>query len=82
MDQALAAFYEESIKQTLKDTKGLRELALRQWIERELITAADTRGMVDEGDKHTKGIPTEAKRSVALVNSTTDEFVPGTICGA
>jgi hypothetical protein len=61
VDQALSAFYEETLHAVLADpdSAGVDERQLRRWFDRQLITAAGTRGLVHQGQKTTGGLPNE-----------------------
>ncbi|MCI5158784.1 MAG: WD40 repeat domain-containing protein, partial [Candidatus Electrothrix sp. AUS1_2] len=61
IDHALADFYEQAVTETLLKTGG-SELELRQWFDRQLITEADTRGTVFQGDETTGGMDNRAVR--------------------
>ncbi|MEE8586494.1 MAG: hypothetical protein V3T83_16755, partial [Acidobacteriota bacterium] len=57
--EALSAFYERSVQQTIGKT-GIGEGELRRWFEKVLITPAGTRGTVHRGGARTGGIPNQA----------------------
>jgi WD40 repeat protein len=59
VDQALTAFYERSIAETVAET-GVAEGELRSWFARTLITPSGTRGTVYRGPEETSGIPNAA----------------------
>jgi len=69
IEKALQMFYEDSIREVVKKTKklpqangevGVKEGFLRKWFEKNLITAAGTRGLVYRGSTHTAGLINEA----------------------
>lgn len=57
--EALSAFYERSIRETVKRT-SIGEGELRRWFENVLITPAGTRGTVHRGKSQTGGISNQA----------------------
>ena len=59
VNQALAEFYERSVKETAQET-GVKEGNLRTWFDSSLITPAETRGIVFRGREETDGIPNAA----------------------
>lgn len=59
VDQALSAFYENSIKEAVEKS-SVKEGDLRIWFEQTLITPAGTRGTVHREYKETGGISNEA----------------------
>ncbi|XCN75361.1 MAG: hypothetical protein Q3M24_11725 [Candidatus Electrothrix aestuarii] len=61
VDHALADFYERAVFETLSKAGG-SELALRQWVDRKLITSGGTRGTVFQGEKMTDGMENRVVR--------------------
>ncbi len=59
VDQALARFYENCIKEAV-ELAELREGAVRRWFAEELITPAGTRGLVLRGPDRTGKLANEA----------------------
>jgi len=59
IEKVLKNFYEKTIVQLVKK-KLSEEKDLRIWFDKQLITAAGTRGTVFRGQKHTGGIPNAA----------------------
>ena len=65
VDRALTDFYESALQQVLEQAKPLseaqgwqvREGQLRRWFGKELITPAQTRGLVMRGSNDTGGLP-------------------------
>ena len=55
IDDALAAYYNESIKKLAKDAK-FPERAIRDWFQAELITAAGSRGQVQREGEYSRGL--------------------------
>jgi len=61
VDQALARYYDASLTYTVDNSSlPLREIDLRNWFDRSLITQARTRGTTYRGDRFTDGLPNEA----------------------
>lgn len=59
VDQALLDFYQDALKETAAKT-SIEEDRLRQWFETNLITEAESRGLVFRGESDTGGIPNVA----------------------
>jgi Tol biopolymer transport system component len=59
VDTALAGFYEQAVAKVIAET-GESEVYLRDWIERNLITEAGTRGSVYRGAEKSGGLSTRA----------------------
>lgn len=59
VDKALAEFYEQALAKVIAE-RQLPEQKVRNWFERELITEAETRGTVYQGQKETAGLENEA----------------------
>jgi hypothetical protein len=59
VDQALIGFYEDALRQVIKQTE-ISERRLRTWFDTQLITAARTRGLVFRGASQTEGLPNAA----------------------
>ena len=57
VDTALINFYEDTIAKTVRE-RGVSEIDLRGWFERELITEARTRNMVFRGEEWAGELPT------------------------
>jgi WD40 repeat protein len=65
VDRALTDFYESAVQQVLEQAKPLgeaqgwrvREGQLRRWFDKQLITPAQTRGLVMRGSSDTGGLP-------------------------
>jgi formylglycine-generating enzyme required for sulfatase activity len=58
VDQALIQFYEETLASSLSDPATMvTERQLRTWFDKELITAAGTRGLVRQGEETTGSLP-------------------------
>lgn len=64
VDQALSAYYENSIAEVSRNT-GAREGEIRRWFERVLITPAGTRGLVYQDKDRTGGLPNVAIAALA-----------------
>ncbi|MEM7334741.1 MAG: hypothetical protein AAF490_21875, partial [Chloroflexota bacterium] len=64
VDTALAQFYEQTIQQTLQE-QTYSELELRNWFTKQLITEAETRGTVYQGETSTAGLPNGVVHSLA-----------------
>jgi hypothetical protein len=64
VDRALASFYEDAIANAIRQT-GVSEVALRDWFERELITEAETRGTVYQGQTETAGMTNDVVAALA-----------------
>lgn len=76
VDQALAAFYEQAVERAaLASSVGEHEI--RGWIEEQLITAADTRGMVIQGDETTAGMPGSVLRELEAIHLVRGEWRHG-----
>jgi hypothetical protein len=58
VDQALALFYEDVIKRVSRRA-GVSQRRLRAWFGEQLITPAQTRGLVFRGDRETAGLANE-----------------------
>lgn len=58
VDQALALFYEDVIKRVSRGG-GVSQGHLRTWFDEQLITPAQTRGLVFRGDRETAGLANE-----------------------
>jgi hypothetical protein len=56
VDEALIGLYEDSLVDAIEQT-GEGERRLRTWFEEELITPANTRGLVYQGKEETGGLP-------------------------
>jgi len=56
--KALAHYYREAVD-AVAGSVGTEALGLRQWFDRHLITAANTRGTVFRGAKETGGLPND-----------------------
>jgi WD40 repeat protein/cell division protein FtsB len=61
INKAIGDFYERAIARVLEEVK-LSERKLRDWFSHELITEAETRGYVYQGEKRTGSLPNEAVR--------------------
>lgn len=59
VDQALTQFYESTITKVLAETR-VNEQQLRSWFNEQLITPAQTRGLVYRGERETAGLPNAA----------------------
>jgi WD40 repeat protein len=59
VDQALIGFYEDALRQVIKQTE-ISERRLRTWFDTQLITPARTRGLVFRGTSQTEGLPNAA----------------------
>jgi WD40 repeat protein len=60
VNRALADFYEKAIGGVLQEKAGqISEWKLREWFSKELVTEAETRGSVFQGDKMTGSLPNE-----------------------
>lgn len=59
VEQALSDFYERCIREAMSET-GIKEVVLRRWFEKSLITPAGTRGMVFRGETSTGHLSNEA----------------------
>jgi len=68
VDAALTNFYETILRQTVSET-GISEAALRDWVDRQLIAEAGTRGMIYRGETSTAGIPNQ------VVDRLADQFL-------
>ena len=55
VDTALAQFYEQALAHVLQEIPS-SEIALRSWFDQELITEAETRGIVYQGETDTAGL--------------------------
>ncbi|MGD8584340.1 MAG: C25 family cysteine peptidase [Chloroflexota bacterium] len=77
VDSALGAFYEQVVLQVIKETTGASEMTLRQWVERRLITDAETRAIVYQGDKTTAGLPNKQVRLLSESLLLRDEIRSG-----
>jgi WD40 repeat protein len=55
VDQALALFYEDVVKRVGRGA-GVSQGRLRTWFDEQLITPAQTRGLVFRGDRETAGL--------------------------
>lgn len=55
VDTALSQYYEETIANAI-ETTGVSEVELRAWFDQELITEAETRGIVYQGESETAGM--------------------------
>lgn len=64
VDKVLIQFYEENLQQIIQQY-GLTEQTVRDWFHRELITEAETRGLVHQGPQETGGLPNEAVKVLA-----------------
>ncbi|KAA3662690.1 MAG: ATP-binding protein, partial [Chloroflexi bacterium] len=64
VDKALAQFYEQALTHTLQKT-NVSELELRNWFGRKLITEAETRGTVYQGQTSTAGLDNRVVQSLA-----------------
>ena len=66
MDRALTQFYEETLAAALADpaAAGASERQLRDWFDKELITEAGTRGLVQEGEQETGSLPNGVVRAL------------------
>ncbi|MCB0034502.1 MAG: hypothetical protein KDE51_10805, partial [Anaerolineales bacterium] len=64
VNTALAQFYEQALEAVLQET-AVSEINLRNWFDHELITEAETRGTVYQGDTETAGMPNELVRLLA-----------------
>lgn len=70
VDTALAQFYEQAISQVLQDCQlrqetQVSEIDLRTWFDRQLITPAETRGIVYQGKETTAGLNNNVVRLLA-----------------
>ncbi len=63
VDEALGAFYDEAITAAAQ-AERIRKGKLRDWFERQLITAAGTRGTVFQGPVMTGGIPNRVVKTL------------------
>ena len=63
INKAIGDFYERAIARVLEEVK-IPERALRDWFSHELITEAETRGYVYQGEKRTGSLPNEAVRTL------------------
>ena len=61
INKAIGDFYERAIARVLEEVR-IPERALRDWFSHELITEAETRGYVYQGEKRTGSLPNEAVR--------------------
>jgi WD40 repeat protein len=59
VDQALIAFYEDSVRRAAMET-GVHERQVRRWFGSQMITSVFTRGLVLRGPKESAGLPNEA----------------------
>ena len=59
VDQALTKFYESALEKVVDNT-GLGQHRLRAWFSEQLITPAQTRGLVYRGEEETAGLPNAA----------------------
>jgi hypothetical protein len=66
VDRALTQFYVETLAVALADpaAEGVSERQLRAWFDKELITAAGTRGLVHQGERQTGSLPTDVVRAL------------------
>jgi WD40 repeat protein len=63
VSRALADFYEQSLAHVLQDPSvRITERQLRDWFSNQLITEAETRGSVFQGEHVTGGMPNEVVR--------------------
>jgi WD40 repeat protein len=60
VDDALTAFYRDSLNAVLGGSADISERTLRDWFGSKLITPAKTRGMVYQGETDTEGLPNAA----------------------
>lgn len=64
VDKALAEFYETTIANAIYQT-GVSEIILRDWFDKELITEAETRGTVYQGQHETAGMANVVVKALA-----------------
>jgi hypothetical protein len=66
VDRALTQFYEETLAAALADpaAAGASERQLRDWFDKELITEAGTRGLVQVREQKTGSLPTGVVRAL------------------
>jgi WD40 repeat protein len=66
VDQALTAFYEETLAAALADpaAAGVSERQVRTWFDEQLITEAGTRGLVHQGERESGGLPNGVVRAL------------------
>ncbi|MCX6032173.1 MAG: SUMF1/EgtB/PvdO family nonheme iron enzyme [Chloroflexi bacterium] len=66
VNRALTQFYEETLAAALADpaAAGVSERQLRTWFDKELITEADTRGLVHQDEADTGGLPNGVVRAL------------------
>ncbi|MFM7581740.1 MAG: WD40 repeat domain-containing protein, partial [Caldilinea sp.] len=66
VEQALKEFYAETLALVLADlaATGVSERRVRSWFDASLITAVGTRGLVQEGETETAGLPNGVVRAL------------------
>ncbi|MBE2200574.1 MAG: hypothetical protein IAE79_18315 [Anaerolinea sp.] len=64
VDTALSQYYEQAIAKAIAAT-GVSEVELRNWFDRQLVTEAETRGTVYQGETETAGMENEVVRVLA-----------------
>ena len=66
VEQALKEFYGATLALVLADpaVKGVSERRVRSWFDASLITAAGTRGLVQQGETETAGLPNSVVRAL------------------
>jgi hypothetical protein len=60
VNNALGGFYEQALKRVLEKEKDTDELSLRSWFTEKMITEAETRNLVYQGETHTAGMVNSA----------------------
>ncbi|MCA9972212.1 MAG: hypothetical protein KC425_18445 [Anaerolineales bacterium] len=61
VDTALSQYYEQAVATAIAETQ-VSEVALRNWFDRQLITEAETRGIVYQGETETAGMRNDVVR--------------------